>query len=210
MNSNENDFDYTWVLDPNYHNKSQNYICLDSIFTDRECDLIIQYGLVKYRKNLYHAHVTGYYNSLGNLNTSIRESNVVMFPNNDEEIFWLFRKITDVINEVNRDYFGYDLNCIETLQFTNYDSSTQGFYKKHVDLTYGVLCRKLSFTIQLSDENSYEGGDFCFHTSPIPTILPKKRGTLICFPSFVLHEVTPITKGSRNSLVGWIVGPNFK
>ena len=208
MNNKEyesNDFkDCTWVLDPSYHNKSRNYICLDSIFTDRECDLIIQYGLVKYRKNLQHAHVGA------GLNTSIRESHIVMFPNNDEEIFWLFRKITDLINQVNRDCFGYDLNCIELLQFTNYDSSTQGFYKRHVDLAYGVLCRKLSFTIQLSDENSYEGGDFCFHSSPIPIILPKKRGTLLCFPSFTLHEVTPVTKGVRNSLVGWILGPNFK
>ena len=202
--------DCSWVLDPNYHNKNKNYICLDSIFTDRECDMIIQYGLVKYRKDLQHARVGDGLNTSGNLNTSIRESHIVMFPNNDEEIFWLFRKITDLINQVNRDCFGYDLNCIELLQFTNYDSSTQGFYKKHVDLAYGVLCRKLSFTIQLSDENSYEGGDFCFHSSPIPIILPKKRGTLICFPSFTLHEVTPVTKGVRNSLVGWILGPKFK
>ena len=208
MNNNKyqrNDFrDCTWVLDPNYHNKSEDHISLESIFTDRECDLIIQYGLVKYRKNLQHAHVGA------GLNTSIRESHVVMFPNDDEEIYWMFRKVTDIINQVNKDCFGYDLNCIELLQFTNYDSRTQGFYKKHVDLYYGALCRKLSFTLQLTDETSYEGGDLCFHFSDNPIILPKKRGTLICFPSYVVHEITPVTKGVRNSLVGWILGPNFK
>ena len=38
----------------------------------------------------------------------------------------------------------------------------------------------------------------------------KDQGDFICFPSYVLHEVEPITKGERNSLVGWVGGENFK
>ena len=40
--------------------------------------------------------------------------------------------------------------------------------------------------------------------------MSKAQGTLILFPSFILHEVTPVTKGERNSLVSWITGKPFK
>ena len=38
----------------------------------------------------------------------------------------------------------------------------------------------------------------------------KEQGTLILFPSYILHEVKPITKGERNSLVTWVTGKPFK
>ena len=38
----------------------------------------------------------------------------------------------------------------------------------------------------------------------------KQIGDLVVFPSYVLHEVTPVTKGERNSLVCWVTGPSFK
>ena len=41
-------------------------------------------------------------------------------------------------------------------------------------------------------------------------MLPKEQGKLILFPSYVLHEVKPVTKGERYSLVAWITGPQFK
>ncbi len=40
--------------------------------------------------------------------------------------------------------------------------------------------------------------------------MDKKQGTLIVFPSYTLHEVTPVTKGERNSLVTWVTGKPFK
>jgi len=33
---------------------------------------------------------------------------------------------------------------------------------------------------------------------------------MIFFPSYTLHEVTPVTKGTRYTLVGWVHGPAFK
>jgi predicted 2-oxoglutarate/Fe(II)-dependent dioxygenase YbiX len=49
------------------------------------------------------------------------------------------------------------------------------------------------------------------YTGEEPLInIPKEQGTLIAFPSFMLHEVSPIKKGTRYSLVAWITGENFK
>ena len=38
----------------------------------------------------------------------------------------------------------------------------------------------------------------------------KQQGDLIIFPSYMLHEVKPVTHGERNSLVTWITGEQFK
>ena len=67
---------------------------------------------------------------------------------------------------------------------------------------------KLSVVILLS--NDFEGGEFELITREIPTELDMKKGKLFLFPSFILHRVKPVTKGERNSLVGWVSGSNFK
>ena len=48
-----------------------------------------------------------------------------------------------------------------------------------------------------------------YFSHPDPSV-KRKRGFLTAFPSFSLHEVSPVTKGERYSLVGWITGPAFK
>jgi predicted 2-oxoglutarate/Fe(II)-dependent dioxygenase YbiX len=56
----------------------------------------------------------------------------------------------------------------------------------------------------------YKGGDFILYEGEKLTLLPKEHGKLIAFPSYTLHEVKPVTKGERYSLVAWITGPQFK
>lgn len=75
--------------------------------------------------------------------------------------------------------------------------------------------RKLSMTINLTDPTTYEGGDLMFNfgenDGSITTVSEsKKQGTVIVFPSFLDHCVSPVTKGTRYSLVNWIVGRPFK
>jgi PKHD-type hydroxylase len=71
--------------------------------------------------------------------------------------------------------------------------------------------RKLSFSIQLSNPNDYEGSELQINTGgPIYNTVPKEQGTLVAFPSFIMHKVTPLTRGKRYSLVAWIHGPNWK
>tara|TARA_B100000902_G_C27269853_1_gene895714 strand:+ start:1072 stop:1794 length:723 start_codon:yes stop_codon:yes gene_type:complete len=77
--------------------------------------------------------------------------------------------------------------------------------------------RKLSFTLNLVDDSEYEGGDLKFDYGPhtdgerfhtCHEIRP--QGSAIIFPSYMYHQVTPITKGTRYSLVNWIIGYPFK
>ena len=72
--------------------------------------------------------------------------------------------------------------------------------------------RKLSFSLQLSDENDYDGGEFCFRQdeNSAEVLQTKKQGSLIVFDSRLEHRVKPVTRGVRHSLVGWYSGPLWR
>ena len=99
----------------------------------------------------------------------------------------------------------------EGFQFTNYEAPS-GKYGKHVDRGINTPVRKLSMSIQLTDPKEYEGGELKLYDGEDnqANVMDKTQGTLILFPSYVLHEVMPVTKGERNSLVTWVTGKQFK
>jgi PKHD-type hydroxylase len=134
---------------------------------------------------------------------------------------WIYKKLIKKINEVNNDNFYLTLRYLENLQFTEYDENEQGFYGVHADcvdetsMDSYVDIRKLSFVVQLSDSSDYEGGDLVLYfdsgfEEKSERLMPKEKGTIIFFESKILHEVRPVTKGTRRSLVGWICGPNIR
>jgi PKHD-type hydroxylase len=171
----------------------------NNAFSVEECKKIIEIGN---RKGLIEGSTVG-------KTKELRKSKISwLYPSDDLE--WAYRRITDIILELNSKFFKFDLyGFIEGFQFTHY-KEPGGKYKKHVDKGKDGQIRKLSLTIQLSDPTSYEGGDFLLYEGEKPTIFPKEQGKLIAFPSFTLHEVKPVTKGERYSLVAWITGPQFK
>ena len=140
-------------------------------------------------------------------------SSTISWLSPEGEHRWLFDKIRDCMNAVNSDWFRYDLVGFEGIQFTKY--SYQGghadFYSSHIDiLSSNGTVRKLSFTIQLSDPDSYGGGDVVLYSSLIDSVaLSRAIGSISFFPSYTIHEVVPVTSGVRYSLVGWGRGPAF-
>jgi len=68
--------------------------------------------------------------------------------------------------------------------------------------------RKISMVISITDPDTYEGGEFEFIDGTKPDLKP--RGSVLVFPSFVRHRVTPVTTGTRYSLVNWFVGNKFR
>ena len=194
---------YDWGL---YDNSKKDSVINNatSIFTPKECDIINNYGL--YHNDLKDGSVR-----YGDIDHSVRNSKIVFLSSNDEEIHWVYRRVTDAILLINKEFYEYDLDKIEVLQFTSYDYQSKGFYRPHVDSrAMGSLCRKLSFSIQLSSEDSYAGGDLLFNFGGGKRTASKEQGIGLFFPSWVLHEVTPVRTGIRNSLVGWVLGPHFK
>jgi PKHD-type hydroxylase len=178
-----------------------------TIFDKDECDKII-----KYANQLGLADATiGGGNGNFNVDYSIRKSDICWLKPS-EEIQWVYRKCTDFILGLNQQYFNFDLEYIENLQFTCYDG-TNSFYQKHIDTLHkntGYSIRKLSFSIQLNDSCDYDGGDLAFYYQATPNTVQKQIGLISVFPSYTLHEVTPVTRGTRYSLVGWVCGKPFR
>jgi PKHD-type hydroxylase len=129
-----------------------------------------------------------------------------------QDTAWVFEKLGHIASALNAQYYRFDLTGFgERLQLTNYDQSEQGMYGWHVD--YGGKAspsRKLSLVLQLTDPSQYEGGNLQILTGGQPQNVRKQRGLVAAFPSYVLHQVTPVTSGNRQSLVAWISGPAFK
>jgi len=119
------------------------------------------------------------------------------------------------VNQANAHAFQVDIaNIVTELQFTEYDAEHGGYYKSHHDIDWQASAsydRKLSIVVQLSDPETYKGGELSFSEvqNPIRSDL-RKRGTIIVFPSYLQHEVSPVTEGTRYSLVSWVWGPRWK
>lgn len=114
--------------------------------------------------------------------------------------------------EANRMAFNFDINAIFNVQFTEYDAKEEQYYKWHHDVEWDAdrgYDRKMSIIIQLSDPDDYEGGEFQFKHLTVPEEF-KKRGSVLTFPSYLEHQVTPVTKGTRHSLVAWVEGPRWR
>lgn len=194
---------FTWGLEPIQY---ESIITATNIFNNGEIDRIIEAG-----KSGVHASVLTSANTSAEEGQSLRDCNVSFLYSDDPENTWLFAKLSELINDANKNFYNYDLLNIESLQFTEYTAPGQR-YGKHVDILSKSVNgqRKISFTVQLSDSDDYEGGDFIPHVSEETMTASREKGAIHMFPSYMMHEITPVTRGVRYSLVGWVSGPAFK
>lgn len=128
---------------------------------------------------------------------------------------------------------GYDTHRMEPLQYTKYtfheDHEVKDHYDWHIDAYLHSrptpFDRKVSMSVQLSDPRDYDGcglhfqhpehmtnmsGELVAETYEDIYNIMKQQGTGILFPSIYTHMVSPITRGTRVSLVGWLQGPRWR
>ena len=149
-------------------------------------------------------------NDTEGLLNKIRRSNVSWLNHEDPESLWVFERLGEVASQMNAEHYQLDLTGFgEGMQLTNYNGSEQGMYGWHQDYN-SSLSRKLSIVLQLSDPADYEGGNLQVKTGLEDFNVRKQRGLVAIFPSYTVHQVTPVVQGTRQSLVAWISGPQFK
>lgn len=171
-------------------------LSMPGCFTASECAAIIDLGK---RRNRSQGIARGEF-------SSIRQSSVCFLPQ-DPESNWIYVKMSSVISAANERYRFHLHGYREPLQVAEYESG--GHYDWHLDLGSDVTSgRKLSASVQLSDGDSYEGGELEFLNIKTPA-LPRSIGSVIIFPSYLPHRVKPVTRGIRQSLVAWIHGTPF-
>ncbi len=191
------------------------------------CDEIVKYAE---QKNLEKGIVGGSVDDVKKIQDTadyqnrlkqIRSSNIVWLPEQ-----WIHNEIIPFVNMANKNAgWDFDLVSFETLQFSRYDVGQ--FYDWHPDQSAKLyqdeakknMTRKLSVSVILNEE--FSGGDLQYRQqvdtidnsdkdTKITTCEERGKGTVIVFPSFVWHRVTPVTKGVRKSLVMWNIGYKFK
>ena len=122
------------------------------------------------------------------------------------DTYWIYARLMEHILELNDRYWRFDLNLLsDDIQYGEYAET--GHYDWHLDLGSGNLSnRKLSFSVQLSNPDEYDGGELELNRSSSTVVAPRDQGTLVVFPSFLMHRVAPVTRGVQRSLVGWASG----
>jgi len=210
-------------------NLQNYYYYFQSALTPRFCDELLKYG----KSQQEQLALTGGQTEKVNKGKPLEEKDILdLKKKRDSNIVWLsdrwiYKEIQPFIHQANRlAGWNFDWSFSEACQFTKYGPGQH--YGAHCDSweapydnpsnpdTHGKI-RKLSVTCSLSDPSEYEGGEleFQFRNQDDPT--PKKkcveilpRGSICVFPSFVWHEVKPVTKGIRYSLVIWSLGYPFR
>lgn len=191
------------VLTP-HTKKVEPFAWWEDAFTSEELDWLQK----KAKEATQEAQIGG--ENAGKVDSNIRRSEL-NWLNKTEENKWVFERLAYVAARLNADYFGFDLTGFgEAIQLTNYHEARQGTYVWHQDFGSSGISRKLSMVLQLSDPSEYEGGELQILTRKEPTTMQKKRGLITVFPAWTLHQVTPVIKGTRQTLVAWISGPAFK
>lgn len=150
---------------------------------------------------------------------------------------WLGGFVWHYVQRANRENFQYDLTNIdgEAMQYTVYgpgehygwhkDQGISSYYKPVSTGNRGhgqelfqdfvnqncEQVRKLSFSLLLSDPDTYEGGNLqLLDEDGKSYFAPRRRGVIVLFDSRTQHRVQKVKSGVRKSLVGWVCGNRWR
>ena len=139
--------------------------------------------------------------------TSVRNTqNIIIDHDNDSD--YLYKSLGQKFITVNEKYFHYHVSSMIDVFILKYEIGC--FYKAHLDIGGQASNRKISLIAQLSDPNNYTGCDTILHRSHDPIVLDKTFNGGTFFPSYLLHEATPLLTGTRYALVAWACGEPFR
>jgi len=183
-----------------------NYLYQEKFLTKKECKKLINEGAKQLQKAIiYDAKDEA-------IESSIRETNVSFFKLGSA-VDDILKKVIDGLCYIAFNYYGVNITDIEPIQYAEYEKGM--FYGWHTDSGASLqqpVKRDISASLILNDKSDYMGGS-------LQMVLPNKiskdniitpqdvenqeQGTLIVFPSSMIHQVTPVTSGIRKSLVLW-------
>lgn len=180
-----------------------HFYFFEELFSEEECDEIIRLGE---ESDLFEGRVGGGQNDL---RTTVRKSEIA-FMDYNEETAWIFDKLSECAIEANNSMWDFDVwGFGDGVQYTKYYEDG-GHYDWHADVGPSVCNRKISLVLQLSEPEEYDGGILQLNLGTSFADVPRKKGNVVVFPSYLLHRVTPVVAGTRSSLVAWISGPTFR
>jgi PKHD-type hydroxylase len=189
-----------------------------ALFTPQECADLVAYAPVYAEEAATVGH--GGAARKGVVATNIRRSAVRWLPRTDPSLRLYWDRLALAVNAANHYCFHLELDAFPNLnwghaQFTTYHGgrgTKAGGYKWHTDNKWVPAAwtpkdRKLSCVVLLSDPKDFRGGALELEEAKSPAL---RQGDAMVFPSHARHQVTPVTRGLRHSLVIWAMGPRLR
>jgi len=172
-----------------------SFYTVPEVLTSTECQEIINYCTDKCSPSNVIMPVDNKSSIAKNIRNS---SNTFIAP--DE--LPMIKKVLDCIVAVSSDWFNFPISTIEPIQYAEY---TEGmYYNSHIDSGETLdLDRDISVSVFLASKNQYEGGNLCFLYPTGWVEANEQQGSIVIFPSMLIHKVRKVKKGKRCSLVVW-------
>jgi len=190
------------------------YIVDNTTFSAGECDFISSYF-----QNNYQLSRGQEYSNYSHIPEQ-RRANIVMTTQPDEQSQWMWEKFNNLISYYNDRHFNFDLYGFNYVQYARYDVGDKHEFHmdlpldgKQIDPLLLQNLRKITVVLLLNEPGvDFEGGEFQINhfSEQFPWDTNLKKGSVLLFPSFLLHRVAPILSGNRQSISIWAVGPKFK
>jgi hypothetical protein len=162
------------------------------IFTSDECETIISMALQADKPDS-QALVK---------NDSIRS--FTQYSIDENKFSGLYKHISKVFSVGNFLNFYYTEISLKIIRYRD-----GGFHAPHTDWSADKLRRKLSMVVQLSEADDYTGSEAIIHAGPDGISITQERGVGAVWPSWTLHEATPVRSGERWELVAYAEGSPF-
>jgi predicted 2-oxoglutarate/Fe(II)-dependent dioxygenase YbiX len=186
-----------WVFDVPKRNV---VTAVDDFLTDEEINRLIEWG----QDNLSPSTMGN-----GRLNFDLKIADSARL--NVEGFEDIYNKLEKIVQLINSKHYNYLISKFEKLELLRYNKG--GHMATHIDSPFNSSV-KLSCIIPLTNQGiDYEGGDFILYDGNRPITanngrhkLDMKKGSLVFYPGYMLHEVTPITSGTRMMLGTWVYG----
>ena len=151
----------------------------------------------------------------GEIDKTYRDVSVSFLNLSNTYFMDIAQKIVDTVEEANNRLWNFDIQGVcEEILYLTYNKGQH--YQLHSDVVWDNLNtnipnRKCTFILQLSDLKDYEGGEVVVGVGGLDELtIPKEKGSLTIFPSFLPHKVLEVTKGTRQSICGWVSGKSWE
>ena len=179
-----------------------NYLVMPEVFTPEECRRIVYADIPAFQ-----ARVSVFEGETENqLQLEHRNTKVKSLPRT-RHFSWIYRRVAEKVKWVNQNYFKFTIHDITDFQLLEYENT--GFYGTHVDIGTGETSkRKFSMVVFLTPTEEYQGGELLLKPNFTPFEL--RQGAAVFFPSYIPHEIKPVTQGVRHTLVTWVLGPPYR
>ena len=173
------------------------YYTTPNVLTSEECNTIIDYCSSRCKPSDIIDDNNNFQQDI-----SIRNTVNTFLRRADYDVLPMIYKVIEHVITTSHEFFKFPIGMIEDIQYAEYSKGM--YYDEHIDSGFTLDCdRDISASVILSPRNEYVGGNLGFHNWDSFLDVDEQQGTVVVFPSMLIHRVKKVEEGRRSSLSLW-------